>query len=640
MAKIIPSIEQCLKSKQAPTEGELFLLNYLAENFDSEATVYFQPCINGLRPDIVIVKENTGAIIIEVKDWDLNSYYIDGDNNWNLTHKKVKLKSPQAQAFDYKKNIFDIQSRLLSERGTKSSYFYDTISVFAYLHNATLYQVKDFYAEPLRLNKEESNKINETYKSYTEQEKTRNQKWYSGKLDYLKTKKRQLERDEKLIITQQSLSKLKFSNKKTELFDTKVYDEITRLLNPPLHYANEGSEINYTPRQLKLSESNENSRMKIGGVAGSGKTSVLAKRAVNAFIRHNDSVLILTFNLTLISYIKGKINEVRNDFPWSIFEIKNYHLFFREKLNEIGLPEVEHSYGFKHAESHYYSNINIFDGYQINRKYKTIFIDEAQDYKKEWLTILKNYFLEDDGEMVLFGDEKQNIYQRELDKERRSSLIQGFGAWQDLKKSFRYTKNSPVIDLSKRFQTEFLLKKYNQDEDETLFQASLDFSNITGVYIYDNSHPDYLKNIADFIFQTAKNNIIHPNDITVLSSEKEKIADIDYYLRTEPHLQQRTLTTFVGKELLEKPNYKKDEIKLERAKKIGFNLNSGVTKLSTVHSFKGFESPYVFLIINDKDTAEIIYTGITRAKDAAIILINKNNTEYLEFFKENLKTIN
>ncbi len=160
------------------------------------------------------------------------------------------------------------------------------------------------------------------------------------------------------------------------------------------------------------------------------------------------------------------------------------------------------------------------------------------------------------------------------------------------------------------------------------------------MYIYDNSHPDYLKNIADFIFQTAKNNIIHPNDITVLSSEKEKIADIDYYLRTEPHLQQRTLTTFVDKELLEKPNYKKDEIKLERAKKIGFNLNSGVTKLSTVHSFKGFESPYVFLIINDKDTAEIIYTGITRAKDAAIILINKNNTEYLEFFKENLKTIN
>lgn len=458
MAKIIPSIEQCLKSKQAPTEGELFLLNYLAENFDSEATVYFQPCINGLRPDIVIVKENTGAIIIEVKDWDLNSYYIDNKNNWHLKNNKIiKIKSPQAQAFDYKKNIFDIQSRLLSEKGTESSYFYDTISVFVYFHNANIHQIKKFYAEPLRLNKEESSNINKIYKNHTSQEKTKNQFSYKNNLEHLSRKNRQLERDEKSIITQDSLNKLNFSNKKIEFFDNDTYVELTRLLNPPFHYANEGKEIIQTYQQSKLSKNYPLRRTKIRGVAGSGKTSVLAKRAVNAFKRHNDTVLILSFNITLISFIKGKINEVREDFPWSAFEIKNYHLFFREKLNEVGLPAVEHNLGFDYVEKNYYSNINIFSNYHIKRKYKTILIDEVQDYKEEWLIILMNYFLEDNGEMVLFGDEKQNIYERKADNERRSKIIDGFGKWQVLTKCFRVTKNSPLSDLLHDFHTEFLL---------------------------------------------------------------------------------------------------------------------------------------------------------------------------------------
>jgi hypothetical protein len=44
--------------------------------------------------------------------------------------------------------------------------------------------------------------------------------------------------------------------------------------------------------------------------------------------------------------------------------------------------------------------------------------------------------------------------------------------------------------------------------------------------------------------------------------------------------------------------------------KIGFNLNSGITKLSTTHSFKGYESPLIILFFCDKDSAEIIYTGL------------------------------
>ena len=39
-------------------------------------------------------------------------------------------------------------------------------------------------------------------------------------------------------------------------------------------------------------------------------------------------------------------------------------------------------------------------------KYRSIFIDEVQDYKTEWLELIVNYFLAEDGELVVFGDEK------------------------------------------------------------------------------------------------------------------------------------------------------------------------------------------------------------------------------------------
>lgn len=50
MAKVIPGIEKAKLSKQPPTEGELFLLNYLEEYFEPDAEVYFQPLLQWRAP--------------------------------------------------------------------------------------------------------------------------------------------------------------------------------------------------------------------------------------------------------------------------------------------------------------------------------------------------------------------------------------------------------------------------------------------------------------------------------------------------------------------------------------------------------------------------------------------------------------
>lgn len=201
---------------------------------------------------------------------------------------------------------------------------------------------------------------------------------------------------------------------KSILFEDDVHSEFKRLLNPPYHYASEGKPVGYSEKQLKLIESSEKSRSKICGLAGSGKTVVLAGRAVNAHKRHGGRVLILTFNITLCSYIHDKISAVREDFSWKEFDINNYHRFITVALNYSGIqleiPEKLQYYGQDlctarrvakerdvFLENTYYSNEKVFQNKEIGTKYKTILIDEIQDYKPEWIKIIRSYFLEDEG---------------------------------------------------------------------------------------------------------------------------------------------------------------------------------------------------------------------------------------------------
>ena len=65
-------------------------------------------------------------------------------------------------------------------------------------------------------------------------------------------------------------------------------------------------------------------------------------------------------------------------------------------------------------------------------------------------------------------------------------------------------------------------------------------------------------------------------------------------------------------------------------------MNSGTIKISTINSFKGWESEVVFLILEPKyerETTfnisfdELLYTGLTRCK-RNLVIINFGNKEY------------
>ena len=625
MAILTPSFENINRLKVPPTDGELHLLEFLCNNLDDKYEIYFQPFINGDTPDIILMRKNSGVLIIEVKDWDLNNYDPVGRLHWELKKNKALIKSPLRQVQSYKDNLYDLHIEHLLEKKIKKKGLFGVVGCAVYFHHEDESKIRKFL-------------------------------WQTD-LKFFR------------LIGRDTLTKSKFAKilrkqrldkEDSKLFDEDLYNSFTRFLKPSIHtieqgvvirYTNEqGIEIKgYTKRQSELIESKP-IQQKIKGFAGSGKTIILAKRAVNSHIRTGKRVLILTYNITLKNYIHDKISDVREEFEWDNFYITNYHTFFNTQLNNLGTPfrfyrNLSEGELSDYLDGEYYSNENIFeDSHDRIKKYDSIFIDEVQDYKTEWLKIIKEYFLAPDGELVVYGDEKQNIYERQLDADRKPNT--GIpGRWNILDESFRMTKN--IADLAIEYQKVFFAKKYGIDTIQIMPQTKLFYIQGSIEYYFFDSKLNRTQ-IFEKIISLIKNSKIHPNDISVQSQKVDILRELESFVKDR--LKQKTKTNFETEEewkkfsrkTIENKRIKSETIEnIRRNRKFNFWMNPGFIKVSTIHSFKGWEIPTLFLIIesdNESDgivSEELIYTAITRCR-AELYILNINNTKYHKFFTKNV----
>lgn len=425
-------------------------------------------------------------------------------------------------------------------------------------------------------------------------------------------------------------------------FDDIVKRKLVETISPSWHSFQEGR-IGMQPvgPQRMLSESSM-TQQKISGVAGSGKTQVLAFRAINAMKRTGGDVLVLTYNITLANYLKYRLSEIREDFSWEKIDIYPYHQFFRIRAAECNL----------HIEFTSYEDEGFFSKNPKHKKYAAIFIDEVQDYTTEWLRIImQNFLLEPNGEIAVFGDPKQNVYQRPLDSNGDIRLGVIGGTWnRQLTTSRRFT-NPRLANLSMSFQAKFMATN-NIDNITTDANNvnSLNFQIITYTDIRGTSEIGILVGKITEIISNSNN---EARDFVVLASSTGLLRDIDYYYRQQT--KEKTETTFIPKENLKKlkdihhivdereTNWKfnRDFEALERTRKQLFTTDRRCLKISTIQSFKGWESPSVIVIL-EKDlmlngttfhplSPETIYTAITRARED-IHIINVGNDSYHDFF--------
>ena len=108
MALFFPNLEDIHQLRVKPEVGELYLLEFLKNQLDDSFEIFFNPFLNGDRPDIIIMKENQGVLIIEIKDYVLDSYILDDRKNWLVKKNNQRIKSPIAQVLQYKDNLFNL----------------------------------------------------------------------------------------------------------------------------------------------------------------------------------------------------------------------------------------------------------------------------------------------------------------------------------------------------------------------------------------------------------------------------------------------------------------------------------------------------------------------------------------------------
>jgi hypothetical protein len=132
MAKLYPDLANIDRLTVQPTDGERHLLMVLLDTLDDTYEVYFNPYLDGDRPDVIVLKPGCGALIIEVKDWNLNHFQVDINNRWHYDDSVIR--SPQQQAFQYKENLFNLHLPVLGLQHLTNPNFYNLISVGVYFH--------------------------------------------------------------------------------------------------------------------------------------------------------------------------------------------------------------------------------------------------------------------------------------------------------------------------------------------------------------------------------------------------------------------------------------------------------------------------------------------------------------------------
>lgn len=430
-------------------------------------------------------------------------------------------------------------------------------------------------------------------------------------------------------------------------FDDVVRRKLARIISPSWHSYQEGR-IDMQPvgAQKRLSESSI-TQQKISGVAGSGKTQVLAFRAVNAMKRTGGDVLVLTYNITLANYLKFRLSEIREDFSWEKIDVYPYHQFFRIRAAECQ----------RHVDFDSYQDEAFFNNSRSHKRYSAIFVDEVQDYTTEWLRIvMQNFLLEPNGELVVFGDPKQNVYQRPLDVNGDIRLGVIGGQWnRQLTTSRRFT-NPRLANLAIAFQTQFMT---NLPADNIAVENAMpnvfNFQILTYIDLRQSNSVDaIITNIINII----SNDNNEARDFVVLASSTKLLRNIDILYRQRTN--EQTEITFISNEALERLKqihhvtneraanwkYNRDFDALERTRKQLFTTDKRCLKISTIQSFKGWESPSVIVIL-ESDFAlqnttfrpmspQTIYTAITRARENMYILNIGNDTYHNFFYNQTL----
>ncbi|MDW7690436.1 AAA family ATPase [Flammeovirgaceae bacterium SG7u.111] len=592
-SRIFPNWGELNELNNPLTEGEKTLLTYLDKYLpvdrrwtkDQPLTdydgwlIFAQPFLNGTRPDIIIFNPFVGIVIYEVKDWK----NLDSVKDYNSL-------SPLRQVEHYKEKIIGQLIPHMGEVIDSNPKNYGLIKTALYFHKVSTKDAQDAFEKKIK------------------------------GFDYFPVFGFDFLHEERLnqIVPDVHITKSRFWNRSWN-------KDLFYWLKPPFHSKDDGVFLNLSKNQKVIARPKEGHH-RARGVAGSGKTLALAWRAAQ-LASMGKNVLIISYNITLWHYIRDMVMRTPFDFYTNYITYNHFHGFCKDVLYSLGEKwpnssnaeesEEEKKYFFKTVVPEYVRAVLMKRGRQRLVKYDAILIDEGQDYHLDWYQLLNDHFLTSRDELLVVLDKKQNIYERKLDwldKRSNSNFLKKFeDKYIDLSTSYRMP--SQVQNLAVRFSEDF-------DMDQSLQMRKVEMTMQVGFNNVDSPHiiwlnimegewEGYIKNA----FLRLKRESEHPSDMVFLIPNKEIGTDAVRLFGENYNIEANHV--------------------FDRKHKKSFWMGDGRLKISTIHSFKGWELRNIVLLIPEagheslRKLDSMVYTAITRTRQNLIVI--NANPRYKDF---------
>ena len=578
------SLEIIKNDSKDLTPGEKSVLNKLKKlykNYNYTTYLYIQPNIGKLVPDFILIDENKGLSIIEVKDWSID--YIK-----NINKRTVQLADRDDDNPVYKtKKYLDIAKGIVSTSDDDMEFIENNLYANTVLVNTTSGEIRNlgiedcFKQKPIKcLTKDLFNNL---------------------KLEDLFSEEEISINEEQMILLRTML----FPETKIK----KVKEDI------------KGNIISTTINALDTEQENFARRLPYGhymvtGVPGSGKTVILIARALHIAKEHPDwNIEILTYNKSLSSKIESVLNSIAedimdnnflNDIPIENIHVENFHKLAMN-ISNVNVPKPTPNDWWDET----LPSIALEKAKPI---YDAILIDEYQDFRDSWIkvcinlckhhTYINNTNKEASGiNLFLAGDRLQSIYNSKVHNWKKDFGLNMSGRTMLLKTSYRTGRENISLALKFLQNDSSLLKEvnnfYKDEEDKDLSFNTLE----------SESSVEFLEGSYNSIVRTVQN----------LLKDGYKYNDILLICRTKKSCE-KIANLFPGK-ISDNIVFIKDASERQLRTKL---------LTSTYHSSKGLECKVVILVDVDEFTSQInkkkeimekklLYVGITRASEKLFI---------------------
>ena len=592
--------------RSSATAGERLLFRTLKTFLPDDYIVYYEPEIKGRRPDFVIIGPDLGIMVLEVKDYTKNTLLQVNHEEWHIvatTGEQAVVKSPLKQARDNMFHVVDVLKKDKNLVQLEGKYKFQLKFPYGYGVVFTRMSSQDFIKndlysviEPnLCLTRDEIDPEKDEFSEEVLMEKILNM----------------------FVVPYRTKEPLSIEDINTIRYHLFPEVRISAEYKAPVPYQDQlllslHDIKTMDLHQEKLAKQIGDKNRLIRGVAGSGKTIILASRAKMLTKQNPDwKILILCYNISLANSIQQMIHHMLNepedlfDFDPSIKDVQNQNIIVRNfhswlkndlKIREYQLPEIIEKIEKKET---------------ILPTYDAVMIDEGQDFEADWLRLVSLLINADTQSLLLVEDRAQTIYNR------KRSYVQDTG--------FSFQGRSKVLTINYRNTSQIVKFAWDFFREHSVFKNKVINRDLDGEIIAPQStkrkgpEPGIVK-AATFSDEMR----IVSRQIKKLHEEKKVPLEEMLILYRVKKTYKSPIVDMIKRTLNESaiPFYWITE---NDVSKRSFEKEDGKVKISTIDSSKGLDFQAVFIVNvdsmpfpleEDKEReVSLFYIGMTRAKE-------------------------